>query len=246
MTVDHLLTHTSGIPGFESVEDFEANKHRYREPEEILSYVKKKKLLFGPGAHYAYSNTGYLVLGMIIERVSRRPYKEAVEHEVLQRIGLRETSVITAETLKALVVRGHHRGKVLTDAEGYVVPFAAGSIAATPRDLVLFFQALMSGKVLSQDRLQEMFTDMNRMTLSQRTYYGRGVVAALDTPVGTIVGHTGGTRGFGASLFYHPGKNVFVCVMMNDDARAVDPAMFRLMEAVLAFEGDPQSPSLRP
>ena len=59
------------------------------------------------------------------------------------------------------------------------------------------------------------------------------MLAALETPVGKIIGHTGGIKGVGASLFYHPERNIFVCVMMNDDIRAVDPAMFKLLEAMI-------------
>ena len=59
------------------------------------------------------------------------------------------------------------------------------------------------------------------------------MVVALETPVGNIIGHTVGIKGFGASLFYHPERNIYVCVMMNDDIRAVDPAMFKLLEAMI-------------
>jgi hypothetical protein len=105
--------------------------------------------------------------------------------------------------------------------------------AGEERILIMFFQSLMSGRLLSEGSLKKMFSDMHLMTVTQSTYYGRGIVAALGTPVGDIIGHTGGIQGFGASLFYHPGENIFVCVMMNDDIRAVDPAMFRLMEAMM-------------
>ena len=91
----------------------------------------------------------------------------------------------------------------------------------------------MSGRLLSQGSLQIMFSDMNLMAATQSTYYGKGIVAALGTPVGNIIGHTGGIKGFGASLFYHPERNIFVCVMMNDDIKAVDPAMFKLLEAMM-------------
>jgi CubicO group peptidase (beta-lactamase class C family) len=88
---------------------------------------------------------------------------------------------------------------------------------------------------LSKSSLKLMFSDMNLMTASQSTYYGKGVVAALTTPVGNIIGHAGGAKGFGSALFFHPQGNMFVCVMMNDDIKAVDPAMFRLMETMTAM-----------
>lgn len=233
VTINHLLTHTSGIAGFDNTKEYESYKYLYRNPEELISYVTGKELLFEPGKHYAYSNTGYLMLGIIIERVTGRSYREAVEHYIINKIDLQETDVITSETMNDLIVKGHHKGNVLSESENYVVPFAAGSIAATPRELIVFFQALMSERLLSQGSLQIMFSDMNLMTATQSTYYGKGIVAAFGTPVGNIIGHTGGIKGFGASLYYHPKSNIFVCVMMNDDGKAVDPAMFKLLEEMM-------------
>jgi len=233
VTINHLLTHTSGIASFDNTKEYESYKYLYRNPEELLSYVTKKELLFESGKHYAYSNTGYLMLGIIIERVTGRSYREAVEHYIINKINLHKTDVITSETINDLIVKGHHKGNVLSESENYVVPFAAGSIAATPRDLIIFFQALMSGRLLSQGSLQIMFSDMNLMTVTQSTYYGKGMVAALETPVGNIIGHTGGIKGFGAYLFYHPKRNIFVCVMMNDDIKAVDPAVFKFLEVMM-------------
>ena len=233
VTVNHLLTHTSGIASFDDVKDYESHKYLYRNPGELLSYVTKKGLLFEPGEHFDYSNTGYLMLGIIIEKVTGRSYGEAVAHYITNEINLQNTAVITSGKIEKLKVNGHHNGIVLSKPDDYVLPFAASSIAATPSDLIIFLQALMSGKLLSQDSLQLMFSDMNLMTTTQRTYYGKGVVVALKTPVGDVIGHTGGMKGFGASLFYHPEQNLFVCVMMNDDIKAVDPAMFRLMKAMM-------------
>lgn len=233
VTVNHLLAHTSGIASFDNTIEYETNKYLYRNPEELLSYVTKKELLFEPGEHYAYSNTGYLMLGIIIERVTGISYREAIEHYIINKMNLHKTDVITSETINGLPVKGHHKGNVLRESENYVVPFAAGSIAATPRDLIIFFQALMSGRLLSQGSLQVMFSEMNLMTVTQSTYYGIGIVAALGTPVGNIIGHTGAIKGFGASLFYHPKRNIFVCVMMNDDIKAVDPAVFKFLEVMM-------------
>jgi CubicO group peptidase (beta-lactamase class C family) len=175
------------------------------------------------------------MLGIIIERVTGKSYREAVEHYIINKINLHKTDVITSETINDLIVKGHHKGNFLSESENYVVPFAAGSIVATPSDLIIFFQALMNGRLLSQGSLQVMFSDMNLMTVAQSTYYGKGMVAALDTPAGNIIGHTGSIKGFGASLFYHPKRNIFVCVIMNDDIKAVDPAVFKFLEIIMGL-----------
>ncbi len=235
VTINHLLTHTSGIASFDNTKEYDAYNHLYRNPKELLSYVIKKELLFEPGKHFAYSNTGYLMLGIIIERVTGNSYRKAIEHYIFNKINLQKIEVITPETINALIVKGHHQGNLLSESENCVVPFAAGSIAATPKDLIIFLQSLMSGRLLSESNLQIMFSDMNLMTVTQSTYYGKGIVAALETPVGNIIGHTGGIKGFGASLFYHPQKNMFVCVMMNDDIKAVDPAVFKFLEVMMGL-----------
>jgi len=232
VSIDHLLTHTSGIASFDNMEEYENHKYLYYNPEELLSYITQKELLFKPGKHFAYSNTGYLMLGIIIERVTGKSYKEVVNQYIIDKIGLKNTEVITPETINNLIVKGHHKGNMLNKTEYSDVPFAAGSIAATPNDLIIFLHALMGGKLLTQAGLQTMFSDMNLMTDTQNTYYGKGIVAAL-TPVGKIIGHRGGIKGFGASLYYHPEKNIFVCVMMNDDIKSPDPAVFRLMEVMM-------------
>jgi D-alanyl-D-alanine carboxypeptidase len=232
VTIDHLLTHTSGIASFDNMEEYENHKYLYYNSEELLSYINQKKLLFNPGKHFAYSNTGYLMLGIIIERLTGKSYKEVVDQYIIDRIGLQNTEVIMPETINNLIVKGHHEGKVLNKTEYSDVPFAAGSIAATPSDLILFLHALMSGKILSQAGLQIMFSDMNLMTDTQNTHYGKGIVTAL-TPVGKIIGHRGGIKGFGASLYYHPEKNIFICVMMNDDAKSPDPAVFSFLEIMM-------------
>jgi CubicO group peptidase (beta-lactamase class C family) len=138
VTINHLLTHTSGIASFDNTKEYESYKYRYRNSEELLSYVTKKELLFEPGKHYAYSNTGYLMLGIIIERVTGRFYSKAVKHYIINKINLHKTDVITSETINDLIVKGHHKGNVLSESENYVVPFAAGSIAATSINLKIF------------------------------------------------------------------------------------------------------------
>jgi len=233
ITINHLLTHTSGIPSYDNAEEFDPSDSRYLSPEEIVFFIKDKGLLFEPGKHYSYSNTGYLMLGIIIEQATGITYKEAVEQYIIKVIGLQATKVLTPQSLEQLEVNGHHNGEVLTEKLPYALPFAAGTIIAAPTDLILFFQALMSGGLLSQDSLQGMFSDMNLTAATQSSYYGKGIVAAIDTPIGDIIGHTGSTKGFGAALYYHPKENVFVSVMMNDDIKPIEPAMFRLMEAMM-------------
>ena len=82
------------------------------------------------------------MFGIIIERVTGRSYKEAVGQYIINKINFVKTDVITSETMNDLIVKGHHKGNALSKAENSVVPFAAGSIAATPRYLIIFFRRL--------------------------------------------------------------------------------------------------------
>ncbi len=95
ITVNHLLTHTSEIAGFDDANEFESRKDLYRNPEQLLAYLNRKKLLFEPGKHYAYSNIGYIMLGIIIERATRTSYKKAIEHYIINKINLTRTDAAT-------------------------------------------------------------------------------------------------------------------------------------------------------
>jgi CubicO group peptidase (beta-lactamase class C family) len=233
ITINHLLTHTSGIPNFDSVKEYKAHPFQSRNPKEVFSYLKDKKLLFEAGQHYAYSNMGYVMLGIIIEKVTQKSYEEAVKQYIINKIDLKETQVMSDQALKELIVRGHHHGKVLTETENYTHIPGAGSIMASPRDLIRFLQELLSGKLLSRHLLRIMFSDMNLMTETQPTYYGKGIVAAINTPIGDMIGHSGGINGFAAALYCQYEEMLFVCVMMNDDIKSPDPAVFRLMEVMM-------------
>ncbi len=234
ITINHLLTHTSGIVSYDNLKENEATNYVYQHPEQIILSVKNKKLLFTPGKHYSYSNTGYLILGIIIEKITGKTYKEAVDQFIINKIDLRETEVLTGQSHKNLLVSGHHQGNVLAEKKIYAKAVGAGSVIASPRDLISFLQALMAGRLVSEKSLQAIFENINRSYSVPGTYYGKGIAVALKTPVGDIIGHTGGTRGFLAALYYQPKKNIFVAVMMNDDIKAVEPAMFRLMETMMA------------
>lgn len=232
ITVNHLLTHTSGIAGFDNANEYKLNKYRCKNPIQVLSYLKNKKSLFKPGKHFAYSNINYLMLGIIIEKITGKSYQEAIKKYIINKINLRHTDVIAKNTSKNPVVRGHHRGIVLNNSLDYTALFGAGSIIATPMDLIIFLHALLNGKLLSKNSLKKMFSNMNLMKITQKTYYGKGIAAALKTPIGTIIGHSGGVNGFRAALYYYPKDNVFVCAMINDDKISIDPAIFTFIQAI--------------
>lgn len=197
ITIRHLLQHRSGLP--EYGEDLFAEsglpKERYRtwKAKELVAMAERRPHGFRPGARYEYSNTNYIVLGMIIEKATGRPYGSEITERVLRPLGLKHTWLPGASTR----VKGLHPhayvavGKKPVDVTTLnpTMAGAAGSIISTTADLNTFFRALLGGKLLPPAQLKAM-TDAG--TTKE---YGLGL-EVVPLPCGTAYGHGGGIVGY--------------------------------------------------
>jgi D-alanyl-D-alanine carboxypeptidase len=235
VTIRHLLTNTSGIPNFAHVDpNWLANAATPLPPLESLARMSEYPLLFAPGERFDYSNTGYFLLGIIIERASGRSYAEEVR-DLTAAHGL--TSLDYCPDHPA---PGHSHGYRSTE-EGNrpALPFhmtrafSAGALCGTAEDLVRWNRALNRGEVVSAASVAEMVTPPAVRT--GRTAYGYGLV------VGSLAGqrrvmHGGGIRGFSAQVAYYPEHDLGIAVLFNTDDSP--PALLEglLARAVLGLE----------
>ncbi|MFI7111378.1 serine hydrolase domain-containing protein [Nonomuraea sp. NPDC050227] len=201
ITIRHLLQHTSGLPEYSTGMMDEAGipKERYRtwSARELVERAEKLPRDFPPGSAYGYSNTNYIVLGLLIEGVTGRPYATEIRERILRPLGLRHTRVPGASP----EVHGPHaHAYVPVTRGGGVVPVdvtrfnptmagAAGEIVSTTGDVNRFYRALFQGKLLRPDLLKEM-TDPGTTE-----GYGLGLELA-PLPCGTAFGHGGGAPGY--------------------------------------------------
>ncbi|MFC9247712.1 serine hydrolase domain-containing protein [Streptomyces sp. NPDC057136] len=226
ITVRQLLQHTSGLPNYtDSIVDavFGKDRHTYYQPRTLLDLAQAQKAQFAPGTSVAYSNTNYLVAGLLIERVTGRPLAEQITERVINRIGLRHTYFpeVGDEGIREAHPRGYHATKpgAPLDDITEVDPswgWAAGQLISTPSDLNRFFSALIDGKLLEPAQLAEMRTTVkvpDGLGYDPGTRFGLGLNSIPLSCGGLMWGHGGDTPG------YHTSPGV------TDDGRAATIAV---------------------
>lgn len=227
VTLRQLLMHTSGLRGYTSAPEFRKVEGAEPPTEWMLGFLGRRGFAFSPGEAWSYSNTGYYLLGLVIERASGRPYADYLRAELARPLGLSST----ADCGDAVVpVDPARRARGYTFAEGRtreadpISPAAtrgAGSLCASAPDLARWARALATGRVVSLASYREMTTE-GRLSDGTRLGYGLGQF------VGTLDGvrrvqHGGTMNGFQAQLAYYPEREVAIAVLANHDAARPEP-----------------------
>ncbi|WP_031499971.1 serine hydrolase [Bryobacter aggregatus] len=210
VTLHQLLTHTSGIPNFTSFPEYrniQAKPSRY---DEQVKVVWEKPLDFDPGTKYQYSNTGYLILGKIIEKASGKNWEDYVRESIFLPAGMSDTRADSNTDLIARRANGYLSNSGTTLNAGYInmaIPGAAGALLSTAHDLYLWDRALAAGKLLKPETAARMWT-------VEKNGYAYGWT--VNTAEGrTTQGHNGGIDGFSTSIERVPADGVLVVVLSN-------------------------------
>jgi D-alanyl-D-alanine carboxypeptidase len=188
ITIRQLLNHRSGLA---NVTDHlgwlqRASASSTTRPVDVLRFGASKPLAFPPGSRWAYSNTNYIALGLVIEQVTGRSYAEELQERILEPLGLENTQLPTTRQLPDLDDRG----------ENPSVPWAAGALVSNARDIARFFSALLAGDVLSEESLAEMKRTVGLGSGSGSTRDGLGIFST-DLSCGRFWGHDGGILDYG-------------------------------------------------
>lgn len=209
VTLRHLLNQSSGIPDYAS--RMLAERAKKHTPAQVLAVVKDLPLAFEPGARFDYSNTNYFVLGLVAEKVAGKPFAAFLAERVLDRAGMKRSSLEDAPTLPNSAV-GYQLDEVdqlvPADPVDFSVPFAAGALRSTPNDLVRWHEALAGGKVLSEGAREKLFTPA-------LGGYAMGFIRAAGEG-GDLLWHSGGIDGFQSFFARLPERDACVVVLSND------------------------------
>ncbi len=206
ITIAHILSHRSGIPDL----DVESGwRMQSRTHEEVIEAIAKGKPNFEPGSRHLYSNTGYVLLGYIVEKVGGKPYQEVLKQRIVSKIGINNTYMGVGNTKAAnneslaYTYQGTWKEAPEIDLS---VPAGAGAILSTPTDMTKFVQALFDLKLVSKSSLDQMkaMRDGEGMGLEPFSFAGR-----------TLYGHTGGSNVSGAWLAYEPDEKVAMAYATN-------------------------------
>jgi D-alanyl-D-alanine carboxypeptidase len=204
ITVRQLLQHTSGLPNYTDYLGTDAFEfqHTYTEPRELLDLALAHKADFAPGTSWAYSNTNYLLAGLIVQKVTGRPIGEEITTRVINRVGLRHTYFpgIGDQSIRERHPEGYFAvpGQALREVTEMDPSWgwAAGQMIATPSDLNRFLSALIGGKLLAPAQLAEMRTTVDASAMWPGARYGLGLVSTPLSCGGLAWGHGGDIPGY--------------------------------------------------
>ena len=243
ITVEHLLTHTSGIRSYTSIPAWRTMWRKDMKVAELVELFKNEPMDFAPGEQWAYNNSGYILLGAIIEKLSGQTYEQFVEKNIFEPLGMKNSFYGSATRLIPRRVPGYTKTRegAIANAEylSMTQPYAAGSLLSTVDDLARWDAALYTERVMKQASLQKAFTPY-LLKGGVPTGYGYGWMR-MQYEGRSVIEHGGGIHGFSTSAIRVPEDRVFVAILTNRDYQTPDELALRV--AALAI-GRPIRPAV--
>jgi len=222
ITIEHLLSHTSGIPSFTELAEWPALQRKDMSLQEIIDLFKNRPLEFPPGERWAYSNSGYILLGALIEKVSGESYEGFLAKHVFEPLGMTNSSCDSASRITPLRIPGYEKRGDGYENAPYVSmtqEFAAGAILSSVDDLAKWDEGLSAGKLLKKETLQKAVTPF-KLASGESTGYGYGWLVS-EYEGHPMIEHDGGISGFSSYALRMPADRVYVAFLLNsrDDAK---------------------------
>lgn len=216
VTLEMLLNHTSGIPSYTDDPEFMRHFRDDFTPERLLtSFVTKKPLDFEPGTNHRYNNSGFYLLGMIIEKVSGQPWDAFMKKRIFDPLGMTRTRLGTETELIPDLVSGYTGGPVPAPYLSMTQPGAAGALVSTVDDLAKWAMALHGGKVIKAENLARMLAP-TRTKDGKIHPYGFGI-HFRPSQGHRLIGHGGGINGFVCYLETDPTTKTVAVILNNSD-----------------------------
>jgi CubicO group peptidase (beta-lactamase class C family) len=231
VTIHQLLTHTSGIPSYTNRYGGQLNRLTLEADSLVIKYCSDS-LEFEPGSQFRYNNSGYAILGAIIEHVSEKSYQQVLQEKIFEPLGMKNSGYDNDERLLANRASGYAK-----DFSGYrnasfldmSVPYAAGALYSTVEDLYLWDRGLYANKILKQSSLEKMFTpEMNHYGYGWGIYY----LPSGDEDSVKSVAHSGGINGFSTRIMRIL-KDQHLIVALANVPNSILPAMVEKIAAIL-------------
>ena len=217
ITIHQLLNHTSGIKSYTNMQSFQQKARTDMTPSEIIDFVKNEPMDFDPGEQYLYNNSGYVILGHIIEVVTGTSYEEFVQKNFFDKLGM--TNSYYGSHSKVIKNRAYgysdRGGYVNADYLSMTLPYAAGSLMSNVDDLLKWQKALNTYQLISKATYEKA---INGSTLNNGEKIGYGYGLGAGTIQGSkSISHGGGIFGYTTQGIYLPEEDVFVSVLTNCD-----------------------------
>lgn len=219
VTVRHLLNHTSGLPKYFWLAEHKWDKEYAPSNAEMMDMLSKEKLnpFFRPGANFDYSNTGYFVLSAIVEEVSSQSFADFVDREIFKPLNMRQSFVYSfgQDSIRDGQLSGYrlYRRRWHAAIPGTVNDAVVGdkNIYSTTEDLLKWVEGLNSGRLISEESLQEMYTK-GSTKYKRKVPYGFGF-RIKDDGEQKVIYHNGRWNGFSTSLMQYPEEDLVVITL---------------------------------
>ena len=234
VTLHHLLSMTSGITSITSLPNWRTElRFKDLKPADSVALVSSLPLKVKPGEVYEYSNTNYIMLGSVIEKVSGRTYEQFLTERIIKPLKLKDTGLDSGEVKVPNSALGYNikDGSIVPiEVVSLVTPFAAGSLYSTVGDLYNWQNALINGRVFKNK------ATLDLMLTPNKNNYAYGLIVVTDRSGRKRITHGGGIEGFIADSVYFPEENLFIAALTNNQ----QGAMGELMSALTAIQfGEP-------
>jgi D-alanyl-D-alanine carboxypeptidase len=236
ITIEHLLRHTSGIASYTNMPGFWQKSQQWMTVEDHIAYFKNEPLRFAPGERFEYNNSGYFLLGAIIEKVSGMPYGDFLKRAIFDKLGMTRTAIDDPNCISPGRVSGYQRTDKgvlqIADYLSMTWPYAAGALLSCVDDLAIWDAALYTNKLLPRAQLEAAW-QVGSLNDGEPLHYGHGW--SLNTHAGNrCIEHSGGINGFVCHAIRIPEQRVFAAVLCNTTAPAFDPQVLALKLAAEA------------
>jgi CubicO group peptidase (beta-lactamase class C family) len=238
ITIHTMLIHTSGLKDYEHDQSFLGYAESLiltKTPhlqDSLINYFRNNPYDFPVGSKWSYSNTGYYLLGCIIEKLSGLSFSDYVEKHIIQKAGLENTFVNRWDTIVPNRARGYIERNGKWENAGYMsmeIPFSAGSILSTTEDLYKWNKALFSNKIINRSSVELMTTPHTPSPILGNYAYGLFVDEFSGHP---RIGHPGGIYGFASYLVSFPSEDITIIVLSNNESTMV-PLIVDAISAIL-------------
>ena len=251
ITVEHLLTHTSGIRSYTSIDSFRANLRRDYTVDQLIGTFRDQPMDFGPGEGWSYNNSGYALLGAIIEKASGMSYADFVRTRIFEPLGMRSTAYERADAVVPGRVPGYQRteqGQVLqAEYLSMTQPYAAGALISTVDDQLTWQRAVAQGRLLKPETWRRAFSAY-RLSDGRSSGYGYGwfLGEAVGRP---SIEHGGDINGFSTNGLWIPSERLHVIVLANhrrEPRRNPDDISRQIATRLLGEPAPPAAVALSP
>jgi CubicO group peptidase (beta-lactamase class C family) len=246
VTIHHLLTHTSGIPSYTEVPEFRELRIHSVPVDQFVKKYCSGDLQFEPGSKFHYDNSGYFLLGAILEKVTGKPYEQLLQERIFAPLHMNDSGYDHGETIIERRAGAYQREIVggMTNAAwiDMSVPYAAGSLYSTVDDLYKWDQALYTDKLLPRELIERMFTPYK-----DNYAYGWFVEPAKEGKPGyggLEIAHEGGINGFHTIIDRYPKEKVFIVLLDNASDGPLEEESNQVARVVYGMQPDPIKESI--